>query len=227
MYSYHFRQKGKIYVCRISTLKQVLLYSNFVKLVWLVRYIFYKMIVKRDVYFRIFRRNPKVIYQPSRGAIGSPVLGGDVGRVQARRGRRVKAGGRSVEERGGAGARAGGTITIELGRGAPDTGCGGTAATGAARVSPVRRVRHWTRAVRHRYGARLPATMVRHCVSRLVLTVESLSLRRVPEIHFCIQTLKNKEYHILLIKYYEFFFKYTHTFERLIVPRVLIMHYTR
>jgi len=101
--------------------------------------------------------------------------------VQTRRGRRVEAGGGSVEERGGAGN--GGAVGIELGRRAADTGRGGTAATGPARVSPVGRMRHWTRAVRHRYGARLPAAMIRHCASRLANLLLEL-LRRVPEIHF-------------------------------------------
>lgn len=97
--------------------------------------------------------------------------------MQTRRG--VETGRGSIEERGGAS----GTVGIELGRRAPDTGCGGTPATGAARISPVRRMRHWTCAVRYRYGARLPTAMIRHCVSRLAnLLVEFL--RRVPEIHF-------------------------------------------
>lgn len=100
--------------------------------------------------------------------------------MQTRRGRRVEAGGGSVEERGGAG----GAVGIELGRGAPDTGCGGASATGAARVSPIGRMRHWTRAVRHRYGARLPAAMIRHCVPRLADLLLELLLRRMPEIHF-------------------------------------------
>lgn len=119
------------------------------------------------------------MYQPSRRAIGSSVLGGEVAGVQTRRGRRVEAGGGSVEERGAAG----GAVGVELGRRAADTGCGGATATGAARVSPVGRMRHWTRAVRHRYGARLSAAMIRHCVSRLAELLVEL-LRRVPEIHF-------------------------------------------
>lgn len=144
--------------------------------------------------------------------------------MQTRRGRRVEAGGGSIEERGGAD---GGTVSIELGRRAADTGCGGTAATGAARVSPVRRMRHWTRAVRHRYGARLPAAMIRHCVPRprprrlrpanLLLEL----LRRVPEIHFTAHyshaNSKKIKRNILLTKYHGFIvvsFLSTHTCAR-------------